>query len=361
METLTSLLIIFLFLFAGMAGARFKLIPETGYLDRIMSIALSLLLFSMGLRIGMLESITQQLMRIGLLSVSFAVATVLGTLVLLLALMALTGKLAGGAADTRKNRRTRDRQPAEPVNPDMTSSAPTSEPVPEVTADLPKGGRFSEPKIEASADFTEGAGLPALGLGEPLRLFLLVVIGFLFAYFTPLFGWFREEYTTYLLYALLFLIGVQMVRNEVDLKRAMLHPATFLVPLLTMLGSLGGGLALSGVFDLQAGKALSLAAGFGWYSLSGVLISEMGDPVLGAAGFLINVIREAIALLSISFLARINMPLAAIGVGGATSMDVTLPLIERSCGASYVPLSIVNGAVLSMLVPLLVPFFYSLG
>jgi uncharacterized membrane protein YbjE (DUF340 family) len=321
METLPSLLIIFLFLFAGMAGARFKLIPETGYLDRIMSIALALLLFSMGLRIGMLESITQQLMRIGLLSLSFAVATVLGTLVLLVALMALTGKFAGAAG----------KQPDRIDRADIGSSE------------------------QASTPATE------LGLGDPLRLFLLVVVGFLCGYFVPLFGWFREEYTTYLLYALLFLIGVQMVRNEVDLKRAMLHPATFLVPLLTMLGSLAGGVALAGVFELQAGKALSLAAGFGWYSLSGVLISEMGDPVLGAAGFLVNVIREAIALLSIPFLARINMPLAAIGVGGATSMDVTLPLIERSCGASYVPLSIVNGAVLSMLVPLLVPFFYSLG
>jgi len=330
METLTSLLIIFLFLFAGMAGARFKLIPETGYLDRIMSTALALLLFSMGLRIGMLESITQQLMRIGLLSLSFAVATVLGTLVLLLALMALTGKL-GGAAGT-----------------------PATEGPAEQTAEPAVGGRSPEPA-------TEKAFPPAFGLGEPFRLFLLVVAGFLCGYFVPLFGWFREEYTTYLLYALLFLIGVQMVRNEVDLKRAMLHPATFLVPLLTMLGSLGGGLALSGIFELQAGKALSLAAGFGWYSLSGVLISEMGDPVLGAAGFLINVIREVIALLAIPFLARLNMPMAAIGVGGATSMDVTLPLIERSCGSGYVPLSIVNGALLSMLVPLLVPFFYSLG
>ncbi|MCF7914847.1 MAG: lysine exporter LysO family protein [Spirochaetaceae bacterium] len=343
METLTSLLIIFLFLFAGMAGARFKLIPQTGYLDRIMSTALALLLFSMGLRIGMLESITQQLMRIGLLSLSFAVATVLGTLVLLLALMAITGKLGSTAG----SRSTSSEPSAGPEKPGITPAA-------ERTAEPAVDGRSSEPAAQEAVP-------PAFGLSEPFRLFLLVVAGFLSGYFVPLFGWFREEYTTYLLYALLFLIGVQMVRNEVDLKRAMLHPATFLVPLLTMLGSLGGGLALAGAFELPAGKALSLAAGFGWYSLSGVLISEMGDPVLGAAGFLINVIREVIALLAIPFLARLNMPMAAIGVGGATSMDVTLPLIERSCGPGYVPLSIVNGALLSMLVPLLVPFFYSLG
>ncbi len=313
-----------------MIGARLRIIPETGYLDRIMSLALALLLFSMGLRIGMLDSITQQLMRIGLLSVSFAVSTVLGTLVLVLGLMLVTGKL----------RTVRFKKK-------------------EAGADIVSAGDYDEAGAAGAA--SSGAGSAGAGLAEPLRLFLFVVAGFLSGYFVPLFDWFQERYTTYLLYALLFLIGVQMVRNEVDLKRAMLHPATFFVPLLTMLGSLAGGVALAGVFELEAGKALSLAAGFGWYSLSGVLITEMGDPVLGAAGFLINVVRESIALLSIPFLARVNMPMAAIGVGGATSMDVTLPLIERSCGTGYVPLSIVNGAVLSMLVPILVPFFFSLG
>jgi uncharacterized membrane protein YbjE (DUF340 family) len=258
-------------------------------------------------------------MRIGLLSVSFAISTVLGTVVLLFGLLLVAGKISTIGTTNRK----KQKEGADPSNEDHTAAE--------------------------------------VGLAEPLRLFLLVVAGFLCGYFLPIFGWFQDKYTTYLLYALLFLIGVQMVRNEVDLKRAMLHPATFFVPLLTMIGSLGGGFVLAGLFELEPGKALSLAAGFGWYSLSGVLITEMGDPILGAAGFMINVIRESIALLAIPFFARLNMPMIAIGVGGATSMDVTLPLIERSCGTSYVPLSIVNGAVLSMLVPILVPFFFSLG
>lgn len=270
----------------------------------------------------MLDSITQQLMRIGLLSVSFAISTVLGTVVLLFGLLLITGKIRTIGTTNRKRRGKR------------------------------AGSTEGDQKVHSVVE---------VGLAEPLRLFLLVVVGFLSGYFIPIFGWFQERYTTFLLYALLFLIGVQMVRNEVDLKRAMLHPATFFVPLLTMVGSLGGGFVVAGLFELEAGKALSLAAGFGWYSLSGVLITEMGDPILGAAGFMINVIRESIALLAIPFLARINMPMIAIGVGGATSMDVTLPLIERSCGTSYVPLAIVNGAVLSMLVPILVPFFFSLG
>src|SRR6056297_3325493 len=159
METVTSLLVIFAFLFAGMAGARFKIIPKTGYLDRIMSIALALLLFSMGLRIGMLDSITQQLMRIGLLSVSFAVSTVLGTVVLLFGLILVTGKLRTVGLNKR----------------DQASHS---------------GAGFG------SAD--EAVSSEVVGLSEPLRLFGLVVLGFLSGYFLPFFGWFQEKYTTYL-------------------------------------------------------------------------------------------------------------------------------------------------------------------
>jgi len=308
MEILTSLLIIFLFLIAGMVSAHFKLIPITGYLDTIMSVALTALLFSMGLRIGLLDSVTDKLLRIGLLSISIAAGTVIGTMLVVFIFLFLHGKVS----PVRKNRE-------------------------------------------------KASGSILAGLAEPVRLLLFVLLGFICGLYVPVFSWFREEYTTYLLYALLYLIGVQMVRNEVDLRRAMLHPVTFLVPLGTIIGSLGGGLLAGHFFDLETGKALALAAGFGWYSLSGVLITGMGDPVLGAAAFLINVIRETIALLIIPFFARYNLAPLAIGVGGATTMDVTLPLIERSCGTEHVPRAIVNGAVLSMLVPFFVPFFYSLG
>jgi uncharacterized membrane protein YbjE (DUF340 family) len=74
-----------------------------------------------------------------------------------------------------------------------------------------------------------------------------------------------------------------------------------------------------------------------------------------------NILRETIALLAIPFLGEARLAWLAVGVGGATSMDVTLPLIERSCGTEIVPLSIASGAVLSLLVPVLVPLFYNLG
>jgi uncharacterized membrane protein YbjE (DUF340 family) len=92
-----------------------------------------------------------------------------------------------------------------------------------------------------------------------------------------------------------------------------------------------------------------------------VLLIQLDGPVLGATAFLTNLMRESMSLLLIPLLARTRFPFLAIGVGGATSMDVTLPLIEVSCGPRAVPLAVASGAVLSSLVPLLVPLLYPIG
>jgi len=138
------------------------------------------------------------------------------------------------------------------------------------------------------------------------------------------------------------------------------HMSMILLPLSTAVGSLLGGLAIGCFFNLSPGESLSLAAGFGWYTLSGVLITDMGNPVLGSAGFMINLFRETIALIAIPLLGRTRFSLVSIGIAGATSMDVTLPLIDRSCGKEYVSLSLSHGIILSFLVPFLVPLFYHL-
>ncbi|MBU0955526.1 MAG: lysine exporter LysO family protein, partial [Spirochaetes bacterium] len=166
--------------------------------------------------------------------------------------------------------------------------------------------------------------------------------------------------TTWVLNALLFMIGVQFAQSGLSLRSAFVRIDTLLVPLATVIGSLAGGLLVALVFNLAAGKGLALAAGFGWYSLSGVMITNLGDPMLGSAAFLANMIREALALLLIPLLARTKYPYTAIGAGGATAMDVTLPLIEQCIGPEAVPVSFTSGALLSLLVPVLVPICFNL-
>jgi uncharacterized membrane protein YbjE (DUF340 family) len=328
MEALTSLLTIFLFLGLGMLLARFRLVPSWARIDLAVNIALRGLLFFMGVRIGLLNIDAAEVRNIGLLSIGYAVVTVLGTAAAILLVqyflrVPLTG--AAGSAGSAGNALEKALD-----DPEAAVSTPTIRKV-------------------------------LLVVMEPVKLFLYVLFGFAAALFIPFFSQVPDVIGTWLLYMLLFFIGIQLIMSEVDIITMVRSPGMVLLPLVTAAGSITAGLLAAPFFGLSPGAGAALSAGFGWYSLSGVIISDMGNPVLGSAGFLINLIRETIALFTIPLLGKFGLHGMAIGVGGATSMDVTLPLVERSCGDRYVPLAIAHGAILSLLVPFLVPLFFGMA
>lgn len=128
-----------------------------------------------------------------------------------------------------------------------------------------------------------------------------------------------------------------------------------LVPLLVALGSLGGAVVAGIFLGMPLREASAIGAGFGWYSLSGVLLSKIYSVEAGALAFLTNVMREVISFILIPLLAARIGRLAAVAPGGATTMDTTLPLIARSTDADTTVIALVNGTTLSAMVPLLVP------
>ena len=103
-----------------------------------------------------------------------------------------------------------------------------------------------------------------------------------------------------------------------------------------------------------------MASGFGWYSLSSVLIAQAHSPLLGALAFLANVLRELLAIILTPLVARWLGAVPAIAPGGATAMDVLLPVISRAAGREYAPLAFFSGAMLSLAVPLFVNLFLGL-
>ena len=73
-----------------------------------------------------------------------------------------------------------------------------------------------------------------------------------------------------------------------------------------------------------------------------------------------NIFREMMTLLFAPLMVRWFSPLGPICAGGATTMDVTLPVITRFSGKDWVFVSIVHGIVVDFSVPFLVPLFCSL-
>jgi uncharacterized membrane protein YbjE (DUF340 family) len=166
----------------------------------------------------------------------------------------------------------------------------------------------------------------------------------------------RFDISFYALLVLLFLIGVsvgsdqrtgQMLRN--------LNLGILLVPLSVILGTALGALAIGTVIrDLGWRELLAVGSGFGYYSLSSVIITQIRGPALGVIALLANITREVLTLLLAPVLARFLGKLAPIAAGGATAMDTTLPVIIRFSGKEYALVAVFSGIVLTLLVPIFV-------
>ena len=163
--------------------------------------------------------------------------------------------------------------------------------------------------------------------------------------------------STYALYFLMFLVGIgvgsdakviQVLRN-MNLK-------ILLVPLCVIAGTALGLVALYFLYPVyKLDEYMAIGAGYGYYSLSSIFITEIRGQLLGVVALLSNIIREIITLLFTPVLYKYFGKLAPIASGGATAMDTTLPVITKYVGKEYAIVSVFSGVVLTILVPVIIP------
>lgn len=166
----------------------------------------------------------------------------------------------------------------------------------------------------------------------------------------------NSNLSSYALYLLIFLVGIDVGSDSSSWRILKSHKMMiFLIPLTTILGTLLGVSLISLIFQTLPWKdALAVGAGFGYYSLSSIIISQIGGQTLGVMALLANIFREIFTLLFTPLLVRVFGKLAPIVSGGATSMDTTLPIISQYSGKKFVLISVFHGTVLTILVPLIV-------
>lgn len=169
-----------------------------------------------------------------------------------------------------------------------------------------------------------------------------------------------ESVATWALMLLLFLIGIQLKNAGLSLRRLLMNHQGVGIALTVVVSSLLAGLLLMPFIPLPWHDVLALCSGFGWYSLTGIVIGDALGPAWGGVAFLNDVLREIIALSLIPVVIG-SRPAMAIGYGGATAMDFTLPVIRSSGGLVCVPVAIASGFLLSLLSPVLMALLLSLG
>jgi len=171
----------------------------------------------------------------------------------------------------------------------------------------------------------------------------------------------HHDLTLYALWLLMFLVGLSIGsdRRLQEILRSLRPRVLLLLPLATTVGSFAGA-ALASVFLIYSvSECMAVGAGFAYYSLSSIFISQYKGPELGTIALISNIGRELGTLLLAPLLAKIS-PLAPIVCGGASTMDTTLPVITRYSGREWLFTSIVHGMVLDFTVPFWVIFFCTL-
>lgn len=160
---------------------------------------------------------------------------------------------------------------------------------------------------------------------------------------------------------LLFVIGLDMSQNKAVLEQIRrIGWKMMLLPVFIAAGSVLGALIAGVMMGMDPGYAMAIGAGFGWYSLSGVMLTGLVGAQIGTMALLSNVFREMLSIVIMPLVVRYFGKLAAIAPGGATTMDTTLPIVVRYAGSEMSVISFVSGFTLSMLVLVLVPFFAGL-
>lgn len=168
----------------------------------------------------------------------------------------------------------------------------------------------------------------------------------------------ESDFSMYALYILMFLVGIGLGSDKSSLKVIReTNIKIILVPISVIVGSLAGVALLSLLLpEISIKEAMAVGAGFGYYSLSSIFITQISGETLGVIALLSNIIREIVTLLAAPLFIKYFGKLAGIASGGATSMDTTLPIIAKYSGKEWAIISIFSGMVLTVLVPFLVPF-----
>lgn len=183
--------------------------------------------------------------------------------------------------------------------------------------------------------------------------------------------WLAEgDVAMWVLYALMIQVGIG-IGSDSRLKEILrtLTPRLLLLPCATIVGTLIAVAAASFLLPRWSlSEVLAVGSGMGYYSLSSILVTTLKEPQLGAVvaaelgtiALMANILREMFTLLFAPMMVRWFSPVAPICSGGATTMDVTLPVITRYSGREWVFVAIVHGILVDFSVPLLVPLFCSL-
>lgn len=172
---------------------------------------------------------------------------------------------------------------------------------------------------------------------------------------------FLTTHSEYVLYILMITVGISIGLNkQVFHKIKEYHFKILIIPIGTIVATIIGGYIASFLLGMDIKHGIAVASGLGWYSLSGVMITNLVGVRLGTIAFLSNLLREIISFIIIPFVVKHFNKYTAIAPAGATSEDTTLPMLIKYTSEDVVVMAVIHGVICSAMVPILIKIFLTL-
>ena len=292
--------------------------PVLTWFDRLMNLALVVLMAVIGMNIGTSEEVMGNLGRIGASCLLISLAAIWCSV----GLVVLCEKTV---------------MPLEKIRLQMAAES--------------AGTMQSVGSAEAADD--ENSGFSPLVLVMPGFILAGILVGWLF-----LDGQKAAWMDTALTVSLVFLytgVGVSLASNKSVfgyIRRLGLR--ILFLPLAIFLGCMLGGFLAGMVLGVPAAWSVISASGMGYYSLTGAFMTETWGIEAGTYGFIVNVSRDVFTVLLLPVLIHISKG-SPIASGAAGCMDTMLVPVSRYVGPELSLVALISGTILTFVVPVWLP------
>jgi uncharacterized membrane protein YbjE (DUF340 family) len=167
----------------------------------------------------------------------------------------------------------------------------------------------------------------------------------------------------FLIFSLIFLymgVGINLgVNRKVFKYIKLIGLKVAFIPLAIFIGSLIGGLLSGLMLDIPINISVISASGMSYYSITGAYMTQVYGIEAGTYGFMVNVMREFLTVLLLPFLVKISNG-SPIAGGAAGNMDTMLVPVTKFVGAELGLVALITGVILTFAVPFILPILYGI-
>lgn len=208
---------------------------------------------------------------------------------------------------------------------------------------------------ESQTQFEENENQPTSNLVwiMPISVIVGLVAGIIFKNIIS--GEIIDAFFTVALIVLYICVGVgQGANSGIIAYMKELGMKILLLPLSIFVGSILGGLIASLICSVSINVSIIAASGMSFYSITGAYMTQTYGVTMGTYGFIVNVLREFITVLTMPLLIRVGKA-APIAGGAAGDMDTMLAPVTKFVGKNLALVTLLTGTLLTLLVPIILP------